>query len=143
MVDFPGVQQHLEATETAASFVAANIPGLASSTSNPELDQILARLAPLLSEISQAPVTTASVVSTTPHVSSGPQSVASMPNPAEALLEGLVTLAIDQFYVMMECCVELALSGGQSFAFLRPILDNYMENIKRVGGTERAKVYEA
>ena len=118
MVDFPGVHQHLEATETAASFMAANIPGLASSTSNPELDQILARLALLLSEISQAPVTTYFVISTTPHVSSGPQSVASMSNLAEALLEGLVTLAIDQFYVMMERCVELALSGGQSFDFL-------------------------
>lgn len=66
-----------------------------------------------------------------------------MPNPAEALLEGLITIAIDHFYVMMEHIVDLAINGSQSVAFLQPILSSCVENIRRVGGTERAQVYES
>lgn len=107
------------------------------------MDQIFGQLAPLVSEMGYAPVVTTSVSPSILHVSSGPQGVSSFLTLAEALLEDLVLLAIKQFYSMMERCIGLALSGGQSFVFLRPILENNVENIRRVGGSERAKAYEA
>ena len=119
------------------------IPGLASSVSAADVERVYSQLAPLLSEIGVSQVTTPAVTITTSHAASEPSGAAPLLNAADALLEGLVLTAIDQFYVMMDRCTELALSSGRPFSFLRPILENNVENIRRVGGDERAEPFTA
>ena len=102
------------------------------------MDRIFAQLALLLSRIGVCHVVTTAVSPTVPSIPLESHAASSL-TLAEALLEGLVTISIEQFYAMMEQCVELALSGGKSFAFLRPLLENNVENIRRVGSSERAK----
>ena len=59
------------------------------------------------------------------------------------ILDGLITHVIDQFLSMMKYGIELVLSGHTSFEFGRSLLKNYIENIRKVRGSERAKVYQA
>ena len=119
------------------------ILGLASSVSAADVERVYSQLAPLLSEMGVSQVTTPAVTITTSHAALEPSGAAPLLNAADALLEGLVLTAIDQFYVMMDRCAELALSSGRPFSFLRPILENNVENIRRVGGDERAEPFAA
>ena len=50
---------------------------------------------------------------------------------------------IDQFLSMMKYCTELVLSGWSSFEFVQSLLENYIKNIRKVGSSGRAKVYQA
>ena len=43
---------------------------------------------------------------------------------------------------MMEYCTNLVFTGQSSFDFVWSLLDNHVENIKKVGGTERAIEYQ-
>jgi len=54
------------------------------------------------------------------------------------ILEGLITRVIDQFLSMMEYCTDLVFTGQSSFDFVWLLLDNRVDNIKKVGGAERA-----
>ena len=98
---------------------------------------------PLFSEMGTGHVATPAVTITTSQVPSELSGAASSLNAADALLEELVLIAIDQFYVMMDRCVGLAISSGRPFIFLQPILENNVENIRRVGGEERAEPFAA
>ena len=82
-------------TEAVTSSVMATTPRLAPSVLASEADHIFAQLAPLVSKMGHAPVTTTSVSPSIPHVSSNSQGVSSLLTLAEALLEDLVLLAIE------------------------------------------------
>ena len=55
------------------------------------------------------------------------------PTPTVNILEGLITQMIDQFLFMMEYCTDLVLTGQSFFDFKRSLLDNHVENIRRLG----------
>ena len=44
---------------------------------------------------------------------------------------------------MMDRCVGLTLSSGRPFSFLQPIIENNVENIRRVRGEERVDLFAA
>jgi len=119
------------------------IPGLASSVSASGVERVYSQFAPLFSEMGASQVTTPAVTITTSQVVSEPSGAAPSLNAADALLEELVLTAIDQFYVMMDRCAGLALSSGRHISFLRSILENNVENIRKVGGEERAEPFAA
>ena len=43
----------------------------------------------------------------------------------------------------MEDCTKLVLYGQSSFKFVRSLLENHVENIMKVGGSEQAQMYQA
>ena len=139
MIDFSGVQK--DVGMATSSEIA--IPGLASSVSASDVERVYSQFAPLLSEMGASQVTTPAVTVTTSQVLSEPSDAAPPPSAADALLEELVLIAIDQFYAIMDRCVGLALSSGRPFSFLQPILENNVGNIMRVGGEERAEPFAA
>ena len=49
---------------------------------------------------------------------------------------------IDQLFSMMKYCNELVFSGRNSFKFVQSLLENHVENIRKVWGSDRAKVYQ-
>ena len=50
---------------------------------------------------------------------------------------------IDQFFSMMKYYTKLVRSRWSFFEFMRSLLENHIENIRKVGGSDRAKVYQA
>ena len=70
-------------------------------------------------------------------------SVPAQPAPIVDNLEDLVLHVIDQFFSSMTCCTELVLSKRTSFEFVRPLLENHVESIQKIGGFNRTKVYQA
>lgn len=76
-------------------------------------------------------------------VSSSLPSTLARSSPTVNILEGLITWVIDQYLFMIEYCTDLVLTGQRFFDFVRSLLDNHVENIKKVGGAERAADYQA
>ena len=48
---------------------------------------------------------------------------------------------IEQFFTMMKYCTELLLSGRNSFEFAQTLLENQVENIRQIGGSDRTKTH--
>ena len=44
---------------------------------------------------------------------------------------------------MMTYCTDLILSRRTPFEFVWPLLENHIENIRKIGGSDRAKLYQA
>jgi len=76
-------------------------------------------------------------------IETGSASAPARPTPALDIMEGLITRVIDQFLSIMEYCTELVLFGQSFFEFVRSLLENHIENIQKVEGSEQAKVYQA
>ena len=102
--------------------------------------EFLVQLAPAIMGVTSAPpLFFESVLATTVEIVS--MSALAKPAPVVDILENLIIHMIDQFFSMMAYCTELVLSERTSFEFVRPLLENHVENIQKVGGSDRAKVY--
>ena len=117
-----------------------------------ETRQLIIKLAPVLTGGASAsttvtgtmslPLTSAESAPAT-IISSGSPSTPIKPIPAVNILEYLIIWVIDQFLSVMEYCTDLVLTGQSSFDFVRSLLDNHVQNIKKVGRVERAMEYQA
>ena len=95
----------------------------------------LVQLAPALMGVTSSPPSTAESVSTT-KVETGLMSVPVKPAPVVGILNDLILHMFDQFFSMMTYCTELVLSRRTSFEFVRPLLENHVENIQKVRGSD-------
>ena len=118
----------------------------------PKVSQLMIKLAPVL--IGGANVSTVAADTTSSSLTfakSAPSTIVSSRlsntpvrlTPVVNILEGLIIWVIDQFLFMIDYCTDLVLTGQSSFDFVWSLLDNHAENIKKVGGTERAIEYQA
>jgi len=117
-----------------------------------EIGQLVLKLTPVLTEEASASIAAARTMSLSPTlaastpttvVSSSLPSTPARSSPIVNILEGLITWVIDQYLFMMEFCIDLVLTGQSFFDLVQSLLDNHVENIKKVGGTERAAEYQA
>jgi len=146
------------------SLIATLVDGTSMATSAPEtaiikalvttleIGQLVLKLTPVLTEEASASIAAARTMSLSPTlaastpttvVSSSLPSTPARSSPIVNILEGLITWVIDQYLFMMEFCIDLVLIGQSFFDLVRSLLDYHVENIKKVGGTERAAEYQA
>ena len=74
-------------------------------------------------------------------VETGSMSVPAKPALIVEILKDLILYMIDQFFSMMTYYIELVLSRRTPFEFMWPLLENHIENIRKVRGSNRAEVY--
>jgi len=87
-----------------------------------------------------APPTDSYVVST---VATGSTS-APLPSPGVgSILDTLVTQLTNQFLSTMSTCANLIMSGERSFDFVKNLLENQIDQIELIGGSERGQIYRA
>ena len=55
------------------------------------------------------------------------------------IMEELTRQMVQQFFASMRSCIDLILSGGSSFEFVRMLLENLIENIGHTGGPSQAR----
>jgi len=76
-------------------------------------------------------------------VETGLMSAPAKPAAVVDILKDLILYMMDQFFFTMTYCTELALSGRTPFELVQPLLGNHIENIRKIRGSDRAKVYQA
>ena len=60
-------------------------------------------------------------------------------SPANDIMEELARQMVQQFFASMRSCVDLILSGGSSFEFVRVLLENQIDNIGHTGSPSQAR----
>jgi len=69
-------------------------------------------------------------------------SVPPVSTPAMDILEKLSLQMVRQFFTTIDYCSELVLFGRSFFEFIRTLLENQVENIKQMGGSDCARVHQ-
>ena len=58
------------------------------------------------------------------------------------ILGDLTLHMMNQFFSMITFYTNLVFSGRTPFEFMQPLLENHVENIQKIRGSDRAKVYQ-
>ena len=71
-------------------------------------------------------------------------SISTLAKPARVvdILGDLTLHMMNQFFSMITYYTNLVLSEHTPFEFMQPLLENHVENIQKIRGSHRAKVYQ-
>jgi len=76
-----------------------------------------------------------------PVMKRGSESASARLSLATNIIEELAHQMVRQFFASMKSCIDLVLSGGNSFEFARMFLQNQIENIHHTGSPSLARAY--
>jgi len=107
-----------------------------------EIRQIIVQLAPIFLGGTSVPLPS-SKSALAVIVEKGSASALARPGLGVNILEGLITYVINQFLSMMKYSTKLVFFGHSCFEFVQLLLENHIENIRKVGGFDRDKVNQA
>jgi len=102
--------------------------------------ELLTGLAPVVLGELSAP-SSASTGTVHAIVETGPGSALAEPTLTMDIMEELALQMIQQFFTTMKSCIELVLFGPSSFELTRTLLENQIENICQIEGSEQAKAH--
>jgi len=120
---------------SAVEFAAASVTVEATTTTIPEVSATTSVSIEPAAVFVSAPGELASVFveNTCTIMERGSGNASTMLSPTMSIMKELAQQMVQQFFASMKSCIELALSGGSSFEFVRMLLENQIENIRHTG----------